>query len=179
MMTVAILRSIRQSIVPTSSLLDGSTPIALPESICKSVNCYAYALGILHKPQIYEHFLYHPGFTVNYAVNWESNIMEAVQSDLDNLGITYRKISLNNDITLEEGEYLVKVFIKNRSWVKDFHFVRFDPHTKMWFHKEGETEPSRMRVYDEEDNSIYAHEPRSYHFEEYSSCGYYAIQEPS
>lgn len=177
MISVALLRSLEQSIVPTTKLLEGPKVIQLSDGICKSVNCYAYALGILYRVQIGEFIQFCPGFTANNTVNWQKDIMKYIEDDLNVLDIPHRLIPLDGNIRLRAGEYLTKVFMhKDRS---DFHFVRYDPVTKKWFHKEGLYQPEIMRVYEEVEHSIFSKEPKSYHFGDYRPVGYFAIKEPS
>lgn len=176
-MTVAVLRSLRQSIVPSTRLIEGSNPVDLPEDICKSINCYAYALGILYRMQTDDFFRFYPGFTTNNSVSWEKDIMKSIEDDLTTLEIPHRAIPLDGKVRLKRDEYLIKVFV--RSNLLDFHFVRYNPKTRTWFHKEGYSEPERMRVYDKVEDSIFGCEPSAYHFGDYRPKGYFAIKEPN
>lgn len=134
------LERIKSSIVPTKELITRTTPIALSEEICKSINCYAYALGIMwHDKSVF----FKPGFTENICIGnpYDSEIiMKGICSDLENLGISYRQLDLDGKKSLEEKEYLIKLFFtkpRNSLTDGDFHFVRFDNCTNIWFHKMG------------------------------------------
>ena len=176
-MTVAVLRSLRQSIVPTTRLIEGSKPVELPDDICNSINCYAYALGILYKKQMSDFWGFEPGFTASNSVSWEKDIIKSIHVDLNVLEIPHRAIPLDGKVRLKRDEYLIKVFM--RSNLSDFHFVRYNPATRTWFHKEGFFKPEKMRVYDKVEDSIFGCEPSSYHFGDYRPMGYFAIKEPT
>lgn len=175
MMAVAVLRSLRQSIVPSTGLIKGSKPVELPEDICISINCYAYALGILYRRQMEDFFKFNPGFASNNPDSWKKDIMKSVDGDLNILEIPHRLIPLDSAPHLEPNEYLIKVFVEKYN--KDFHFVRYDPVSKTWFHKEGFLRPERMRVYEKVEHSIFGCEPSSYYFGDYRPKGYFAIKE--
>lgn len=178
MMTVALLRSIKQSIVPTDKLLNGSKPIELMDSVCKSINCYAYALGIQHSLQVGEFTHFCPGFTFNNYLAWKGTMMESIALDLKALEIPHRIVKLNEPIILKPNEYLVKVFLQ-RNFL-DFHFERYDPKRKIWFHKEGKRQPQVVHIYDDQvENSTFGCEANSYHFGDYRPEGYIAIGEPN
>ena len=178
MMTVALLRSIKQDIVPTIKLLDGKKePIELSVDISCNVNCYAYALGILHPLHFGEFLNFCPGFTIDDADNWHKNILMSIETDLNALGIQHRLIPLDGQVRLESDEYLVKIFVHRA--LKDFHFARYYPSENIWFHKEGNAQPERMCVHDMVENSAFGCEPKFYHFGEYLPKGYIAIKEPT
>ena len=180
MMTRKILESIQKSIVPTKRLMEGSEPIKLRSELCLHINCYAYSLGIMYAPQLGEYFYYRPGFTVNCSIDWEKDLRNAIETDLNNLEVTYRVIPLHGSISLKLDEYLVKVFLRDNPYSPDFHFVRYDPSKDIWFHKEGYySEPWIVPI--DPYNAMfspYGREPKNYGNGTYKPCGYLAIKEP-
>lgn len=185
------LKRIKSSIVTTKDLITRTIPITLSEEICESINCYAYALGIMW----YNDFVnFQPGFTgksidnqfdSNFKLNDSETFMQEICSDLQNLGISYRQIELDGKKSLAEGEYLIKVFCTKPyvcGLIGDFHFVRYDNCTGIWFHKVGwymQPEVVSDRSYDKVKWKY--SEPDEFY--DYSACtkleplGYFAIKE--
>lgn len=139
------IKRIKSSIVPTKKLITGTTPNSLSNKICENINCYAYALGIMwNGNEVY----FRPGFTEKSIddqddrdiLNDSDIFMKGICSDLENLRISYRQIDLDGEKSLEDGEYLIKVFFSKTYGIfpnSEFHFVRFDKHTNIWYHKFG------------------------------------------
>lgn len=132
--------TIKNSIRRSEDLLQGSNPIALDAETVEATNCYAYSLGIMYHGTRGKHFI--PGFTeeLPYFGKNTEELMEKIEIDLENLGISFRKIELEEEKQLQENEYLVKVFYtppNKKLPAGDFHFVRQDRDTGIWFHKMG------------------------------------------
>ena len=131
------LEKIRKDIVRSSDLLENGKPKLLDEEVLEEVNCYWYALGIIREQ---DEFKSNPGFTEEYKYYFEypgKNIfLGLIEKDLKNLNLKYRIFGLNSTIELKENEYLIKVLICYEDDY-DFHFVRQDPKTKLWFEKDG------------------------------------------
>lgn len=139
-MTSKEIEQLKASILPTEELFKGSAPINLSEDICEHTNCYAYSLGITYYRTDNMPICFNPGFTNHSACTGKEVLMEFIRLDLINLGISYRQIALNGDKRLEEDEYLIKVFYTepfDGCYYRDYHLVRCDPNTGIWFHKFG------------------------------------------
>ncbi len=134
------LRRVRRSIVCSSNLLRDTKPIPLSSRNVESINCYAYSLGIMYnKSKKVNHV---PGYTAGKYYEGISplELVRNITIDLNNLQIPFRRIELDEDTELHENEYLVKVFYAPRSINLargDFHFIRRDNVTGLWFHKMG------------------------------------------
>lgn len=134
------LEKIKSCIVRTKDLIKNGEPIELDENICISINCYAYALGILYEGN--EKIPFNPGFTdgLLYLRPTPEQLIKNICTDLKNLNIPFRKFDLKDDITLLKHEYLIKVFYcKSVALLNngDYHFIRQDPKTGYWFQKCG------------------------------------------
>lgn len=134
------LLQVRKSIVCDSNLLKDGKPFPLPLSTAESINCYAYSLGIMYKKN--KSINYVPGYTEKKFYNGTSpfELMRNITMDLNNLQIPFRRIELGEEINLRKNEYLVKIFYTppNVELERgDFHLIRRDNVTGMWFHKMG------------------------------------------
>lgn len=134
------LKKIRNSIINSSNLLEKNKPTILDEKTVKSINCYAYSLGIMYNGERGIH--YSPGYTTNKKYNGISpeELMRYIELDLKNLRISFRRIELKEKFELDESEYLIKVFFtpqNSRMARGDFHLIRQDRKTQKWFHKMG------------------------------------------
>lgn len=133
------LFEIRNSIVSEDKLIsvDSNEVLELEEKICKSINCYAYVLGIM-KTSIF----YIPGFTMKrkYDEDSKESFLLSICEDLKNLKIKYRKFGINDKINLKQNEYLIQaLFIPNNCdlyFRHTFHFSRMSKNGE-WFAKEG------------------------------------------
>ena len=131
------LKKIRKSIVRSKDLVTiYGQPKELSKAIVFHANCYAYALGIMELA--YNHF-YNPGFTEYSPIQTifgrsTEVFLKRIFIDLKNLKIKYRKIEIGESIKLAKNEYLIKVFYNVEKGI-DFHFIRQDPRTELWFHK--------------------------------------------
>lgn len=139
-MKIRNLRKIRKSIVRSDKLIENGLPTTLDEDTAETINCYAYAFGIMYNGVRYVHFS--PGYTEyqKYMGISGLELMRKTEVDLNNLKIPYRKIMVEEEVKLQPNEYLVKVFYASRSEILpkgDFHFIRQDPKTEKWFHKVG------------------------------------------
>ncbi len=134
------LRRVRKSIISGSKLFENGRPKNLDEDTLKSINCYAYSLGIMYNAESW--IRHSPGYTqrIRYQGISPEELMRNVKTDLKNLKIMFRCIGLGEEIELNSNEYLVKVFYtppNSRLLCGDFHFIRKDPKTGKWFHKMG------------------------------------------
>ena len=131
------LKKIRKSIVRSKDLVTiYGQPKELSQAIVSHANCYAYALGIM---ELAYNYFYNPGFTEYSPIQTifgrsTEVFLERIFIDLKNLKIDYRKIEIGESIKLARNEYLIKVFYDVEE-KRDFHFVRQDPKTELWFHK--------------------------------------------
>ena len=137
------MEKIKNSIVRSKKLLEGGVSIQLDESTVKETNCYAYSMGIMYNNDTKDRGYYNPGFTEHYRIDGtedKETLISKIEADLNNIGIQFRILDLEDKIELEEDEYLVKVFkaeINKEIPRGDFHFVRQDRESKKWFHKIG------------------------------------------
>lgn len=165
------IKKIRKSILRSSELLNNGTVKPLDKITVTKTNCYAYSLGIMYHAEEDDFLI---GFTEDALKDYTNpeKVIEKICRDLKNLKIPFRKISLEDDKTLKEGEYLVKVFyaLSNEDYDGgDFHFIRQDRRTKRWFHKMGWCgQPEFVR--DDDDTSFEFEsngEPRSFRLKEW------------
>ena len=137
------MENIKNSIVRSKNLLKGGVPIQLDESAVKGTNCYAYSMGIMYNQYTKLKGYYNPGFTEHESFEGTEDkemLVSKIQADLSNIGIRFRVLDLDDEIKLEDDEYLVKVFkteINKELPRGDFHFIRQDRESKKWFHKLG------------------------------------------
>ncbi len=139
-MRILEIEAIKDTICRSEDLLQGNNPIVLDAETVKTTNCYAYSLGIMYNGMKGRYFI--PGFTECLPYYGESTeeLMGKIVIDLQNLGISFRKLELEEEKNLQENEYLVKVFYTppNKELpTGDFHFIRQDRDTGIWFHKMG------------------------------------------
>lgn len=139
MLAVTELQRIKESIVNENKLIleTSGEIIKLPEEVNLNINCYAYSLGIMRPADSYI-----PGFTTSqiYDENLIDSFILNICKDLENLEIKYRKFKVNDEIKLNEKEYLVQaLFLPDSSdlWIYSaFHFSRMNK-KKKWFAKQG------------------------------------------
>lgn len=188
------IEAIKSSIVRSDTLLDNGVPITLDETTVKSTNCYAYSMGIMYNFLTKTRGFYSPGFTErdNYKKEDPPEVLlSKIQRDLKNLGINYREIPVIADANLKDNEYLVKIYMADPNEKipnGDFHFVRQDKESGMWFHKMGwERQPDIIHSdpgYEDENDSAPGTEP-GYFISRYNDgfsytyypIGYLAIEE--
>lgn len=164
------IKDIKNSIVRSKDLIGGGTPIQLDESIVTETNCYAYSMGIMYNKNTKNRGYYNPGFTECETLNGRENkemLISMIQKDLDNIGIRFRVLDLEDEVKLRDDEYLVKVFkteINEKLPRGDFHFVRQDRESQKWFHKFGwKLQPNIIQSDPEyNDDSIPGEEPDSF-----------------
>lgn len=159
------LRKIRKHIVCGSDLLKDGKPVPLSRDITLSINCYAYSLGILYcKSGSINHI---PGYTAEKPYKGISPIelMQNIELDLINLRIPYRRIELDETVNLKEREYLVKVFYAPPNQFldgADFHLIRKDNKTGLWFHKLGWfNQPSLTQLDNDQKKESLGYEPET------------------
>lgn len=182
MLTNLELKNIKESIVNENELTLGEYGDVkkLPANIYQKINCYAYALGIM-----YPSIKYTPGFTTDseYIEDLKESLIQKICEDLDNLGISYRRVE--EDETLHENEYLIQVMYVPYYcdlWIKsDFHFSRKSK-DGIWFSKPGwlhQTTSEYIEVVEKEND----YEIVKIHTEkttrEYIRVGFFAITEKS
>lgn len=142
MITEYRLNMIKRSIVNEKELFNNDFEIKeLTKKVCENINCYAYSLGIM-EPAPSRTNLYIPGFTTFENTNYLSkeNFILKVSEDLHNLKIEFRKYGIDDEITVNDNEYLIQVLFvpKDKKNFKkgDFHFSRKNKNGK-WFSKMG------------------------------------------
>lgn len=130
MITKYRLDKIKSSIVNEKELFNDDFEInKLRKKVCENTNCYAYSLGIM-EPAPRNKNLYIPGFTTFENTNYLSkeNFILKVSEDLHNLKIEFRKYGIDDEITVNDNEYLIQVLFvpKDKKNFKkgDFHFQK-------------------------------------------------------
>lgn len=183
-MPIIETRKIKQSIVRSKDLLRNNIPIPLDEETVNIVNSYPYSLGIMDNSKSYK-----PGFTeqIPYFGTSKRELLVNVCKDLKNLGIPFRLIYLNYEVSLGENEYFVKIFYtppNEKLPFGDFHFIRQDRCTGKWFHKLGKLQPAILQSDPGYDGPEPGSEPSGFkvEFEEkitfvYEPVAYLAISE--
>lgn len=167
-MLIQEIDSIIESIVePNYFLTSQNTVVPLSKKATQSLNCYAYALGITFSGNSKQH--YFPGFTIQkFPLITPKLLCKFFTIDLKNLGIRYRKIGLDESTDIMENEYLIKLFYSSpNSYLPDgdFHFVRQDPKSKLWFHKLGwKNQPELVQSCVPKNNTLLGTEPIEFDF---------------
>lgn len=142
MITEYRLNMIKRSIVNEKELFNNDFEIKeLTKNVCENINCYAYSLGIM-EPAPSRTNLYIPGFTTFENVDYLSkeNFILKVSEDLHNLKIEFRKYGIDDEIIVNDNEYLIQVLFIPKD-TKNFrkgncHFSRKNKNGK-WFSKMG------------------------------------------
>lgn len=170
-------------IVKSRDLIENGVAKPLPQYVETGINCYAYALGIMF-PKIRTLGSYHPGDISGKPITDLSDVeklKEAVCMDLGAINKQYRCVKVGEEVEVK-NEYVIKLFYKKPINGKygDFHFMRQDPETRKWFHKEGWFFPPEIvsRKFFEEDE-IVNKEPVWYgdYSKEYDPICYWVIDE--
>ena len=170
------IEDIIDSIVHTSDIIENAKPKVLPKRIVETINCYAYSLRIMYPGGEHTNW-YNPGFTRCgnfYMLGDEKSLIKNVSIDLENLGIEHRIYKLSENVRLEDGEYLIKVFLS----YDDYHFISYDSTNDIWFHKMGwYMEPKLIKPSKKEmkKNSKFGNEPET--IGDYMPIGYFAVKE--
>ena len=126
MLTDKKMKKIINSIVKNGKLDSGDSEkiYGLPSKSRARINCYAYALGIMHPARN----LYDVGFTTDtkYKDISREKFISLICEDLKNLGIKYRIFKINDEIKLRENEYLIQALYVSKElyYKEDFHFLR-------------------------------------------------------
>ncbi len=180
--TKEVLDGIKRSILPTSSLFYNGDTVDIVDDVAYMINCYAYAIGSMYVGDVRARGVaYEPGFTENIGHQWRTDTARKVMMDLGNLGISARQLSLEEPIetATREGEYLVKLYLKTGPR-EDFHFVRRDPITGIWFHKIGTlNQPMRCSLMPENPKqNLTVWWCQSNQYVEYAPVCYFTITEP-
>lgn len=142
MITEYRLNMIKRSIVNEKELFNNDFEIKeLTKNVCENINCYAYSLGIM-EPAPSGTNLYIPGFTTFEKVDYLSkeNFILKVSEDLHNLKIEFREYGIDDEIIVNDNEYLIQVLFipkDTKNFRKGiFHFSRKNKNGK-WFSKMG------------------------------------------
>ncbi len=135
------IEEIKNTIVRSEDLFHEGVSITFASNLEEMINCYAYALGIMYPKDICN-----PGFSQNlkYYGREPEELMTKVYIDLETLGKRFRRLGLKDKIILGENEYLIKAFYSlpnKKSKVGDFHFIRRDKQTGLWFQKWKKSQP--------------------------------------
>lgn len=174
-MPISQIVPIKNSILRTKQLFQDGHPIKLSSDIVTATNCYAYSLGVTY-PEKKNEYLYRPGFTeeLEYEVGNTEDLMDKIELDLQNLKISFRRFDLKDEKSLRKNEYLIKVLYSFVSrFNDDFHFIRQDKDTGIWFHKQGwYNQPVLISPTPNKEPSVL-----NTLFYVYHSVGYFAITE--
>ena len=183
------IEKLKACIVRTKDLVKNDEPLELDEHISTSINCYAYALGILYDGD--KEIPFNPGFTdgLLYLRPTSEQLIENICTDLTNLNLQFRKFDLKDEITLLKHEYLIKVFYcQSVDFLDngDYHFIRQDPKTGYWFQKCGILQQPQLlqsnfsysnHLSIEEPDLIISTTPKG-HYYKLLPIAYFAIKEP-
>lgn len=132
------LTKLKKHIVPEERLFLNGNIVLLPRELVRNINCYYLALGILYSTGSFLDCI--PGFTTGDLYTNNSDLISSIETDLKNLDIGFRKISIFEPLTLEDDEVLIKLFYHSPSENfsrGDFHFIRQNKETGIWYHKPG------------------------------------------
>lgn len=133
MITEYRLNMIKRSIVNEKELFNNDFEIKeLTKKVCENINCYAYSLGIM-EPAPSRTNLYIPGFTTFENTNYLSkeNFILKVSEDLHNLKIEFRKYGIDDEITVNDNEYLIQVlFVPKDTKILEKVFFTFQEKIK-------------------------------------------------
>lgn len=186
MLTDSKLNRIKNSIVDESRLLtkNCSKVRKLSSKTYQNLNCYSYALGIMHSSK---KGIYTPGFTTkeNFTKDSKESLILKICEDLYNLGIGYRKFGVYDKIKLFDDEYLIQVMYVPyycNLWIgSDFHFSRKSSNG-FWFSKPGWlNQPSieNIKVLEKRDNEEVVEVHSDNRIRGYIRIGYFAIKKKS
>ena len=185
MITKYRLDKIKSSIVNEKELFNDDFEInKLRKKVCENTNCYAYSLGIM-EPAPRNKNLYIPGFTTFENTNYLSkeNFILKVSEDLHNLKIEFRKYGIDDEITVNDNEYLIQVLFvpkDTKNFRKGiFHFSRKNKNCK-WFSKMGWLyQPcfEEVEILAMVDNSELVKVTSKYCSNQYLRIGYFVVKE--
>ena len=186
MLTDKRLQRIKNSIVNNNKIDsdDIENIRGLPSRSRKRINCYAYALGIMHPA----YGLYDVGFTTGkeYKDVTREMFISLICEDFKNLGIKYRIFKINDEIKLKKNEYLIQALYvsKDLYYREDFHFIR-QSKAGFWYAKDGyqNSKPAVTKIevlnYEYEDGNselVKLYSP-NYGSKQYIRVAYFAIEE--
>ncbi len=135
------IKDIQKTILRSTALFQDNTPKRLSKQETVTITNYAYSLGIMYPASFI------PGFTRNLSFYGKGpdEILSKVCVDLRNLAIVYRQIDLEDTISLQCNEYLIKVFYatpNEKFPLGYFQFMRQDTKSGLWFQKVGNKQPA-------------------------------------
>ena len=186
MLTDKKLQKIKNSIVKNGKLDSGDSEkiYGLPSKSRARINCYAYALGIMHPARN----LYDVGFTTDtkYKDISREKFISLICEDLKNLEIKYRIFKINDEIKLRENEYLIQALYVSKElyYREDFHFLR-QSKAGFWYAKDGydNTKPALTKIeilnyeYEDGNSELVKLNSSNYGSKQYIRVAYFAIEE--
>lgn len=185
MITEYRLNMIKRSIVNEKELFNNDFEIKeLTKKVCENINCYAYSLGIM-EPAPLRTNLYIPGFTTFENVDYLSkeNFILKVSEDLHNLKIEFREYGIDDEIIVNDNEYLIQVLFipkDTKNFRKGiFHFSRKNKNGK-WFSKMGWLDQpcfEEVETLGKLDNSELVKITSKYCSNQYLRIGYFVVKE--
>lgn len=176
------LKELKKHIVPEERLFLNGDVVLLPRELVKEINCYYFVLGILYSTGSYYDCI--PGFTTGDLYTNSSDLISSVETDLKNLNISFRRISIFEAKNLQEDEVLIKLFYypPSKAFPKgDFHFIRQNKETGIWYHKPGANQVCCLEGIDDKENFdpdelIFTEESTKEIFRYFPLC-YFALKE--
>lgn len=176
------LTKLKKHIVPEERLFLNGDVVLLPRELVYNINCYYWALGILYQADSFLECT--PGFTTGNLYTDSLNLISSIETDLKNLNISFRKISIFEPLTVEDNEVLITLFYYPPSGDfphGDFHFIRQNKETGIWYHKPGINQVCCLEGSDNKkenfapDELIFTAENTKEVFKYYSLC-YFALK---
>lgn len=170
---MTISKKIKKCFVTEDRIFLNGSVLQLDDDAVEKTNCYDYALSIVYHDN---NGFNSPGFTTRQIFTSNKDISLKVCEDLENLGCHYRKISPLGSTSLEENEYLIKLFYcspSERFPNGTFHFIRQNKDTGIWYDKPGINQP--RFIGDEPDVILFTDSITRVSFNFYPIC-YFAIQ---
>lgn len=186
MLTDKKMQKIINSIVKNNKLDSRNSEkiYGLPSKSRDKINCYAYALGIMHP----DRGLYDVGFTTDtkYKNVFREKFISLICEDLKNLGIKYRIFRINDKIELRDNEYLIQALYvsKDLYYKEDFHFLR-QSKAGFWYAKDGydNIKPALTKIeilnyeYEDGNSELVKLYSSNYGSKQYIRVAYFAIEE--
>ena len=98
-------------------------------NVRNNTNCYSHAIGATYPElEIYRIGAISNLKSIDQKYTSKEEILNLLFEDLKTLKLKYEEIDLDNDVDLEENQYIIKLYIQFSSDGKifDYHFIRFE-----------------------------------------------------